>query len=193
MAQRSDAMKWIVLSVIAMLCCSTALTSRSLAQDAPKRPKIGVSVPAADHGWTAGIGWWAKRAMALHPEIDWVYQTAQNPEKQNADIENMLAQNVDGLVILATESAPVTPVAKEAHDRGVFIVNVDRGFTEPVADVFLEGDNKAFGRKSAEYVVKKLGGKGSIVILEGIPSTVNTDRVNAAKEVFKQHPEIKVL
>jgi len=163
------------------------------AQDAAKRPKIGVSIPAADHGWTAGIGWWAKRAMALHPEIDWVYQTAQNPEKQNADIENMLAQNVDGLVILATESAPVTPVAKEAHDRGVFIVNVDRGFTEAVADMFLEGDNKAFGRKSAEYMVKRLGGKGSIVILEGIPSTVNTDRVNAAKDVFKQNPQIKIL
>lgn len=166
---------------------------RALAQAAPKRPKIGVSIPAADHGWTAGVGWWAKRAMALHPEIDWVYQTARTPEKQNADIENMLTQGVDGLVILATESAPVTAVAKEAHDRGVFIVNVDRGFTQPVADVFLEGDNKAFGRKSAEYMAKKLNGKGNIVILEGIPSTVNTDRVNAAKEVFKQYPGIKIL
>jgi ribose transport system substrate-binding protein len=183
--------------VISLLVISLMLlldrSPSARAQDAGKRPKIGVSIPAADHGWTAGIGWWAKRAMALHPEIDWVYQTAQNPEKQNADIENMLAQNVDGLVILATESAPVTPVAKEAHDRGVFIVNVDRGFTEPVADMFLEGDNKAFGRKSAEYMVKRLGGKGNIVILEGIPSTVNTDRVNAAKDAFKQNPQIKIL
>lgn len=188
---------WKVLvlacSVLTILIASLMQPTDARAQEAAKRPKIGVSIPAADHGWTAGIGWWAKRAMALHPEIDWVYQTAQNPEKQNADIENMLAQNVDGLVILATESAPVTPVAKEAHDRGVFIVNVDRGFTLPVADVFLEGDNKAFGRKSAEYMVKKLGGKGSIVILEGIPSTVNTDRVNAAKEVFKQNPQIQIL
>jgi ribose transport system substrate-binding protein len=188
--------------IFAMLCflliagfifSPSAHPQRALAQDAPKRPKIGVSIPAADHGWTAGVGWWAKRAMALHPEIDWVYQTARTPEKQNADIENMLTQGVDGLVILATESAPVTAVAKEAHDRGVFIVNVDRGFTQPVADVFLEGDNKAFGRKSAEYMAKKLNGKGNIVILEGIPSTVNTDRVNAAREVFKQYPGIKIL
>jgi ribose transport system substrate-binding protein len=174
-------------------CVLLVAISSAIAQDAPKRMKIGVSIPAADHGWTAGVDWWAKRAMRLHPEIDWVYQTAANPEKQTADIENMLTQGVDGLVILATESAPVTPVAKEAHDRGVFIVNVDRGFTQPVADVFLEGDNKAFGRKSAEYMVKKLNGKGNIVILEGIPCTVNTDRVNAAKEVFKQYPDIKIL
>ena len=178
-------------NVALMLLLSASICS---AQDASKRPKIGVSIPAADHGWTAGIGWWAKRAMALHPEIDWVYQTAANPEKQNADIENMLSRNVDGLVILATESAPLTPVAKEAHDRGVFILNVDRGFTQPnIADVFLEGDNKAFGRKSAEFIAKKLNGKGNIVVLEGIPSTVNSDRVNSAKEVFKQYPGIKIL
>ena len=187
-------MKFMNSKLVIVTSLLLATSTLALAQDAPKRPKIGVSIPAADHGWTAGIGWWAKRAMALHPEIDWVYQTAANPEKQNADIENMLARNVDGLVILATESAPLTPVAKEAHDRGVFILNVDRGFTQPnIADVFLEGDNKAFGRKSADFIAKKLNGKGNIVILEGIPSTVNSDRVNSAKEVFKQYPGIKIL
>lgn len=163
------------------------------AKTTAKKPKIGVSVPAADHGWTAGVGWWAKRAMELHPEIDWVYATADKPEKQIADVEDMMVKGVDGLVILATESAPLTPIAKKAHEGGVFIVNVDRGFLEPVADVFLEGDNKAFGRKSAEFMVKKLNGKGNIVVLTGIPCTVDTDRVTAAMEVFKANPGIKVL
>jgi ribose transport system substrate-binding protein len=159
-----------------------------------KRMKIGVSIPAADHGWTAGVGYWAKQAMALHPEVDWIFQTADTPEKQTADIQTMLTRNVDGLVILATESAPITPIAKEAHDQGVFIVNVDRGFAQPgIADIFLEGDNKAFGRKSAEYISQKLGGKGNIVILEGIACTVNTDRVTSAKDVFATHPDIKIL
>jgi ribose transport system substrate-binding protein len=159
-----------------------------------KRMKIGVSIPAADHGWTAGVGYWAKQAMAAHPEIDWVYQTADTPQKQTDDIQTMLDRHVDGLVILATESAPITPIAQEAHDKGVFIVNVDRGFAKPgIADIFLEGDNKAFGRKSAEYICKKLGNKGDIVILEGLPCTVNTDRVTSAKAVFDQHPDIKIL
>ena len=33
----------------------------------------------------------------------------------------------------------------------------------------------------------------SLVILTGIPCTVDTDRVNAAKEVFAAYPDIKVL
>lgn len=159
-----------------------------------KKIRIGVSIPAADHGWTAGVGWWAKRAMAHYKDlVEWRYATADKPEKQIADIEDMLTRGVDGLVILATESAPLTPIARKAKEKGVFIVNVDRGFLEPVADVFIEGDNVAFGRKSAEFIVKKLNGKGNIVVLTGIPCTVDTDRVNAAMEVFKRHPDIKIL
>jgi ribose transport system substrate-binding protein len=163
-----------------------------------KKVRIGVSIPAADHGWTAGVGWWAKRAMALYPEVEWVYATADKPEKQIADIEDMMSKRVDGLVVLATESGPLTPIARQAKRRGVFIVNVDRGFEQrageaQIADIFLEGDNKAFGRKSAQYMAEKLDGKGNIVILTGIPCTVDTDRVMAAREVFAQHPEIRIL
>ncbi len=42
-------------------------------------------------------------------------------------------------------------------------------------------------------MVERLGGKGRIVILEGIPCTVNTDRVEAGLEVFKRSPGIEVL
>ncbi|MSQ90960.1 MAG: ribose ABC transporter substrate-binding protein [Phycisphaerales bacterium] len=172
---------------------SKPATSATLAP----RMKVGVSIPAADHGWTAGVVWWANECAKLHPEIDWTVATAETPEKQIADIEALMAKKVDALVILATESAPITPVAEEAHSRGILIVNVDRGFLKPVADIFIEGDNAAFGRKSAEFMVEKLGGKGKakgeIIILEGIPCTVNTARVSAALAVFALEPGIKIV
>lgn len=158
-----------------------------------KRYKVGVSIPAADHGWTAGVKYWADEAAKLHPNIDWVIEDAKEPNEQISDLENMQTQGVDAVVVLATESAPITPIAGKLKQAGILIVNVDRGFTEPVADVFIEGDNKAFGRKSAEFMVKKLGGKGNILILEGIPSTVNDDRVNSAMAVFNANPGIKVV
>jgi ribose transport system substrate-binding protein len=158
-----------------------------------KKFKVGVSIPAADHGWTAGIKYWADQATKDNPDIEWIIQDAKEPNAQISDLENMKTQGVDALVILATESAPITPIAKKLHDAGILIVNVDRGFTEPIADVYIEGDNKAFGTKSANFIVQKLGGKGKIVVLEGIPSTVNTDRVTAAKEVFKANPGIQIV
>jgi ribose transport system substrate-binding protein len=158
-----------------------------------KKLKIGVSIPAADHGWTAGVKWWAVEASKLYPDVEWNIQTADGPDKQIKDLDAMMVSGVDAVVVLATESAPLTPKAKEIHERGILLINVDRGFIEPVADVFIEGDNKAFGRKSAEYIVKRLNGQGKILIFEGIPSTVNTDRVNAAKEVFAANPGIQIL
>lgn len=184
------------LAMVAATGPATAHETTSAPSQPAKKVKIGVTVPAADHGWTAGVGWWAKEAMKLHPEIDWVYTTSANPEKQIADVEDMMTKGIQGLVILCTESAPLTPIAKKAKEKGLFIVNVDRGFLPEagqIADIFLEGDNKAFGRKSAEFMVKKLNGKGNIVILSGIPCTVDTDRVNAAKEVFAATPGIKIL
>jgi ribose transport system substrate-binding protein len=160
-----------------------------------KKIKIGVSVPAADHGWTAGVGYWAKAQMDRYPEVEWIYSTANEPAKQTSDIEDMMTQQVAGLVLLATEPNAIAPVAKQAKDRGIFIVSVDRGSDTltPTVDVFLEGDNKAFGRKSAEYMVERLQGKGKIVILRGIPSSVDTDRYEAAMKVFSAAKGIEVL
>ncbi len=157
------------------------------------KPVIGVSIPAADHGWTAGIKWWAEQGAKEFTDVEWVIQTAETPQKQIESIDAMMAKKIDGLVVLATESAALTPKAEELHNRGIFIVNVDRGFLKPVADIFVAGDNKLFGTRSADYIVKKLNGKGKVLILRGIACTVDTDRYDAAMEVFKKTPGIQVL
>lgn len=191
------------LSAIVMVGCQTGTdaggtktggtTAGGESAAGGKKFKVGVSIPAADHGWTAGIKYWAEQATKQNPDIEWIIQDAKEPGEQVSGLENMKTQGVDAMVILATESAAITPIAEKLHAAGILIINVDRGFIKPVADVFIEGDNKAFGRKSAEFMAKKLGGKGKIAILEGIPSTVNTDRVSAALAVFKTYPGIQIV
>jgi ribose transport system substrate-binding protein len=182
---------------VALVCALilSLFVSACAPKNEQKKLKIGVSVPAADHGWTAGVGYWAKTQMEKYPDIDWVYTTANEPGKQTSDIEDMMTQNVDGLVLLATEPNSIAPVAKKVKERGIFLVSVDRGSETltPTVDVFLEGDNRAFGKKSAEYIVDRLKGKGKIVILRGIPSSVDKDRYEAAMEVFNANKGIEVL
>lgn len=159
-----------------------------------KKLKIGIAIPAADHGWTAGVKYWADDEAKKHPEVEFDIQTADSPDKQIAQLEAMATKKVDGVVLLAVDSVPITPAAKKLKEQGIFIVNVDRGFTEDLADIFVAGDNRKFGQMSAEYMVKKLNGKGNILVLEGMSGvTVNTDRVAAAREVFAKSPGIKIL
>lgn len=159
-----------------------------------KKYKITVSLPAADHGWVAGAIWWAEEGKKKYAaDADITIQTADSPGKQVNDLETMMTTKPDAMVVLATESKPLTPVAKKIHDAGILLVNVDRGFEEPVANLFIQGDNKGFGRVAAEFMAEKLGGKGNILVLEGVPCTVNTDRNTAFQEVMKGFPGIKIL
>lgn len=158
-----------------------------------KKIRIGVSLPSADHGWTGGALYWAKEATKKYPEIDWTVEEATDSADQINDLDTLMTKGIDAIVILAHESGPLTPKAKELKERGIFIVNVDRGFNEDIADIYLAGDNKAFGKMSADYMVEKLGGKGDILVFRGAESTVDDDRYNTAMEVFKANPGIKVL
>jgi ribose transport system substrate-binding protein len=104
-----------------------------------------------------------------------------------------MVKKIDALVILPHDSAPLTPVVQEARDSGIYTVVVDRGLTKPAHDVYIAGDNPGFGRVAAEWIAKELKGKGDIVVLEGIPCVINTERVDAFKEVMKKHRGIRIL
>lgn len=184
-------MKKTLLVVLASLL----VPGFALAKD---KVKVGVSIPTADHGWTGGINWWAKKAIAdwkaKDPNVEFVLVTAENPQKQVNDVEALMQQGIDALVILAHDSAPLTPVVKKAYDKGIYVVSVDRGLTEKAENVYVAGDNPGLGAQSAEWLGKALGGKGDIVVLEGIPCVINTERVEAFKAVLaKKYPGVKIL
>ncbi|HET6438943.1 MAG TPA: ABC transporter substrate-binding protein [Anaeromyxobacter sp.] len=184
-------MKKTLLVVLA----SMLLPSFALAQ---AKVKVGVSIPTADHGWTGGINWWAQKAIkdwkAKDPSVEFLLVTADNPQKQVSDVEDLMAKGINALVILAHDSAPLTPVVKKAYEKGVFVVSVDRGLTEKAEDVYIAGDNPGLGAVSADWLGKALGGKGDIVVLEGIPCVINTERVEAFKQTMaKKYPGIKIL
>jgi ribose transport system substrate-binding protein len=160
--------------------------------------KIGVSIPTADHGWTGGINYYAQKAIkdwqAKDKNIEFYLVTAESPAKQVNDVEDLMVKGIDALVILAYDSAPLTPVVKKAYEKGIYVVSVDRGLTEEVQNVYIAGDNPGMGRVSAEWLGKALGGKGDIVVLEGIPCVINSERVDAFKDVMaKKYPGIKIL
>lgn len=172
-------------------------TAQAAAAQTGKAVKVGVSIPSADHGWTGGIVYYANKAVkdwqAKDSNVEFFVVTADNPEKQVSDVEDLMVRGIDALVILPHESAPLTPVVRKAHESGVFCVVVDRGLTENFDYVYIAGDNPGMGRVSGEWLANELGGKGDIVVLEGLPVVINTERVEGFKEVIGRYPDIRIL
>jgi ribose transport system substrate-binding protein len=55
---------------------------------------IGVSVPAATHGWTGGVNYFAQKRKAAQEDlsnVDFVFASAPDAPKQIADIEDMVS------------------------------------------------------------------------------------------------------
>ncbi|MBC8055907.1 MAG: substrate-binding domain-containing protein [Rhizobiales bacterium] len=160
---------------------------------------LGVAIPAATHSFTAGIVFWANQAKKdlekAHPGMKVTVKTASGaPEQANQLQDLMTANKINTLVIFPFESAALTKPVAQVKAKGVYVTVVDRGLTDTSAqDAYMSGDNTAFGRIPAEYLVKAMGGKGNIVALRGIPTTIDNERMDAFNAVIKQHPDIKLL
>lgn len=165
------------------LLATSVLTGAAVAQD--EQIRIGVSIPAATHGFMGGLNWHAaeaeKRLEEAHPEIDLVIVTADGPEDQASDLEDLVSvQQIDALVVLPFESEPLTEPVRAVKDTGAFITVVDRGLTDPsIQDVYVSGNNTEMGENSAEYMMTRLGEGDNIVILRGIPTVLDTERFDA--------------
>lgn len=183
------------LMIIATALILTMLASLPIFAAKPLR--IGVAIPTADHGWTGGVVWWARQAIedwkAKDPDVTFFLVTADSAVQQTEQVEDLMVKGIDALVILAHDSAPLTPVVEKAYKEGVFIVSVDRGLTKPVEHIYVAGDNPGMGRVAAEWMAKELGGKGKIVVLEGIPCVINSERVDAFNAVMAEYPGIEIL
>ncbi|MDR0932716.1 MAG: substrate-binding domain-containing protein [Victivallales bacterium] len=174
-----------------------AFTLVSCGEAKTKKIKIGVSIPAADHGWTGGVVYSAEMAEdkieAANPNYEIIISTARDATEQVNKIENLLVQGIKALVVLPQEPGPLTNICEVAKKQGVFLVTVDRGLDKPIQDVYVAGDNAGFGRVAAQALASTLNGKGDVLVMEGIPCVVNSERVEAFKTEIAKYPDIAVL
>jgi ribose transport system substrate-binding protein len=175
------------------------LAMSALSVQAAEKLVVGVAIPTATHSFTSGIVWWANKAKTdlekAHPGLKIIVKTAATAPEQANQLQDMLTVNkINTLVIFPIESASLTQPVAQVKNKGVYVTVVDRGLTTTDAqDAYIAGDNTAFGKLPAEHLAKTINGKGNIVILRGMPTTLDNERYDAFTAVMKANPGIKVL
>jgi len=180
---------------LAPLCAAGLIAGSAMAQETIK---IGVSIPSADHGWTGGVNYFAaeakKRIESTYKNVQVSVVTATSASDQANSLEDLVAtQQIKALVILPYESAPLTDPVRQVKKKGVFVTVVDRALTDStIQDLYVAGDNPGMGKIAGQYFLDKLGGKGNIVVLRGLPTVIDNQRFDAFMAKIKGS-EIKVL
>lgn len=120
--------------------------------------------------------------------------------KQQVEIvQTMIQLGVDGIAIsVAADTPSMKQAMKEALNRAVAldmaVVCFDSDCPSSLRHAYYGTNDLEGGRTCARELVKVMGDKGTVAILNGLPDAPNTKRrEDGAREVLKQHPDIEVL
>ena len=181
------------------LLASTAMAAAPVQQASAKDKKvIGWSVAYFDHP-VYQLMKNAAQALADKSDCKVIFADGKNDASvQASQIDNFIAQGVDGIILTPAVSDPLIPAVKKVNRANIPLLLVDRRMDTHGQnlkwDAMVSWDMVKSGTIGGEQTVKAIGGKGNIVVVEGTPGAGSTiDRGNAFYKVIAEHPDIKIL
>jgi ABC-type sugar transport system substrate-binding protein len=194
----------IAAALIATITASAAFVGTSSggntrATACAKTYTVGWSVAYFDHPVYQLMMKGARQAAAKNC-VKVIFTDGKNDAAvQTSDIDNFLAQKVDGIVLTPAVSDPMIPAVKKINEAKVPFVVVDRRmFSHDTGikwDALVGWDMVKSGTIGGQQALKALNGtQGRLIVVEGTAGAGSTiDRGNAFYKVIKTNKKIKVL
>lgn len=186
-------------SVLAAAGGSVAAGAFPLAAVAAGKRKwrIGLSNSFIGNKWRLEMENLFKAALRMEPYKSQVqgtwYNSGNNVSAQTQQITDMIGERLDAILVDAASPTGLDGILGEAASRGVLVAAFDNLVTsKKVVEVIT--DQFAVGKRQAEFLVKKLGGHGNVIMVTGVAGTYYDTQMNlGADSVWKMHPGIKVV
>lgn len=189
-----------LMAATAALALSLGGASGAAAQDKPI--EIAYLSPSFDISDAWERVYWAMRGRldelgVEYEVIQLAVQDATDHAGQLAQVESVIQRGVDYVMLGATEYETAIPGLRKLKAAG--IETVVYNFLEPHEDEsaramqYIAFDHFEGGRIAGEWAVEKLGGKGKLAVLQGVPGVVSDQRMNGFLSVVEQHPDIEVV
>lgn len=137
-------------------------------QEQQTRYRIGVS-QCSDDAWRTKFNEELNRELLFHPSYTLEIRSAgDDNERQAADIDYFIGQQVDLIIVAPNEAAELTPAVSRAYDAGIPVVVADRNVTGDKYTAFVGGDNLAVGHLMADYLRGQLPEGGKVLEILGL-------------------------
>ena len=110
------------------------------------------------------------------------------------DIENFASQGVDVLITSPRDAELMREPIARVYRKGIPVILLSRRVNGEEFTHFVTADNRAIARQAAQYLAKRLNGKGNILMLQHIPtSTPGQLRTEGFLDELKKYPGLKVV
>jgi len=174
--------KWMMLVVVGACLLAVGCPRKGKQQagggEAPAatgkaKYTLGMSQCNLGEPWRVQMNADVKVAADKHPELKVVFKDAQNDTlKQRAHVEEFVSAGVDLLVISPKEAQPLTEPVAKAVKAGIPVIVLDRAVLGDEYTCFIGADNVKIGKAAGEWIKKTLGGKGKVVELKGLMTSI---------------------
>jgi ribose transport system substrate-binding protein len=158
---------------------SIAIFTKSAGNPVARAVRAGADAVAKANGFTV---------------MHYIPTSPDNVPQQTALVEEALRGKHDAIVFTPVDvKAMVAPVQK-VNAAGVPVVNVGDRLAGGEIVAFVGSDDYSIALDTARTLLKAMGGKGNLVVLEG-PDTVPTavGRLRGFKDALKEYPDVKVV
>lgn len=179
-------------TVVLLLVLGLSACSHQPSGDASGKPRVALIMKSLANEFFLTMAEGAKQHQAAHAgDYDLIVNGIKNETdlaEQVGLVEQMVAQQVQAIVIAPADSKALVPALKRAKAAGVLVVNIDNkldaealkqaGLTVP----FVGPDNRAGARLVGEVVAQKLTAGDKVAIIEGVPTAFNGQQRRAGFE-----------
>lgn len=171
----------------------TADKAATVAAAAPaEKIIIGVSQKTNTNPYNIQVADAIKAAMKEGDEVIFT-DAQQNQGKQINDVDDLIQQSCNVIIISPVDWQGTRGMLEACERAGVYAIVIDQNIPEDDAELAASvvcSDNYEAGRLCAEDMVKRLDGKGEIVIYESSVSRAGVDRVAGFEDYLKDYPDM---
>ena len=119
------------------------------------------------------------------------YNADQDEQKQAQQMATALTAGADVVVLDPVNGEGATSMVEDAQLEGVPVIAYDR-FIQG-ADYYMSFDNETVGEMQADALVKAMGDKGSILMLNGAPTDPNAAQFKAGAHSVLDDSNVEIL
>ncbi|MBQ1099959.1 substrate-binding domain-containing protein [Streptomyces sp. b94] len=188
-----QALTYVIAAVVAVAVVgATSLLHND--SSAGRTQKVGLSLSTLNNPFFVQIRDGAEE-QAKKLGVDLTVTDAQNDASQQANqLQNFTSEGLSSIIVNPVDSDAASPSVRSANKDDIPVIAVDRGVNDAKTAALIASDNVEGGELGAQALAEKLGGEGTIVILQGQAGTsASRERGAGFAAGLKEYPGIEVV
>lgn len=155
--------------------------------------KFGATYMTMNNPYFTALNDSIKEVVEANGDILITRDPAQNQERQNAQIQEMIEEGVVAIFANPVDWEKITPALQACQEAGVAVINVDTDVKEQeyVASV-IQSDNYQAGVQCAKDMMSKMD-SARIVVMNHYNIKSTTLRVQGFLDTIESHPQYQVV